>query len=77
MTKCSLFLVELYINLSRELAARDYTYGTKSELEWAITYLSEQPRLLQNPDKFADANWLLKTSSLDPADRVVSYALVF
>ena len=77
LTKCSLYPVELYMNLSRELAAHDYTYGTKEQMEWAIIYLSEQPRLLQNPDQFADAHWLQKTSSLDPADRVVSYAPVF
>ena len=72
LTTRSLYPVELYMNLSRELATHDYTYGTREQLEWAITYLSDKPELLQDPDEFGDADWLAKTSSLDPADREVT-----
>ena len=73
MQTCSLHIVELYINLSRELATEDYTYGTRSELQWAINYLyTNHLNQIQDPDTFADADWLARTSSLDPAERQVT-----
>eukprot|EP01051_Picozoa_sp_SAG22_P018712 SAG22_NODE_3232_length_1842_cov_4.887550_3_plen_87_part_01 len=39
MTKCSLYPLELFINLSVELAKREFINGTREQLEWAINYL--------------------------------------
>ena len=39
MTKCSLYPLELFINLSVELAKREYVNGTRQQLEWRINYL--------------------------------------
>eukprot|EP01052_Picozoa_sp_SAG31_P045759 SAG31_NODE_8490_length_1441_cov_5.464232_1_plen_110_part_00 len=73
MLICSLHIVELYINLSRELATQDYTYGTNAQLQWAINYLyTHHLGQIQDPDTFANASWVAKTSSLDPADREVT-----
>ena len=74
LLRCSLFPVELYINLSRELAQHNYTYGTQAQLEWAISFLAEHHMdLINDPDLFTPADWLAHTSSLDPADRAVSH----
>ena len=38
----SLFPIELFINLTRELVNEDYTNATKEQLEWAIRTLLEE-----------------------------------
>ena len=76
MTKCSLYPLELFINLSVELAKRIYAYGTREQLEWAINYLEAnyQPNFADN-EEHGSIDWMVKTSSLDPEERVVTQHL--
>eukprot|EP01051_Picozoa_sp_SAG22_P029633 SAG22_NODE_11085_length_501_cov_2.726368_1_plen_78_part_00 len=66
----------LFINLSVELAKRMYVYGTREQLEWAINYLEAnyQSHFADN-DEHGSIDWMVKTSSLDPEERVVTQHL--
>ena len=76
MTKCSLYPLELFINLSVELAKREYVNGDREQLEWAINYLEAnyQSHFADN-EEHGQIDWMVKTSSLDPEERVVTQHL--
>ena len=72
----SLFPIELFINLTRELVNEDYTNATKEQLEWAIrTLLEERESDLKDYDVFPACDWLVRSSDLDPDARKVTITL--
>eukprot|EP01051_Picozoa_sp_SAG22_P001289 SAG22_NODE_49_length_24620_cov_80.053587_9_plen_100_part_00 len=64
------------INLSVELAKREYVNGNRQQLEWAINYLEAnyQANFADN-DEHGSIDWMVRTSSLDPEERVVTQHL--
>ena len=72
----SLFPIELFINLTRELVNEDYTNATKEQLEWAIrTLLEERESDLKDYDVFPACDWIVRSSDLDPDARKVTITL--
>ena len=72
----SLFPIELFINLTRELVNEDYTNATKEQLQWAIqTLLEERESDLKDYDVFPACDWLCHTSDLDLKARKVTITL--
>eukprot|EP01051_Picozoa_sp_SAG22_P007307 SAG22_NODE_510_length_9598_cov_6.080114_1_plen_74_part_00 len=57
--------LELFINLSVELAKREYTNGTREQLEWAINYLEAnyQSHFADN-EEHGSIDWMVKTSRI-------------
>ena len=68
--------IQAFINLSVELAKREYINGTREQLEWAINYLEAnyQSHFADN-EEHGQIDWMVKTSSLDPEERVVTQHL--
>eukprot|EP01051_Picozoa_sp_SAG22_P004527 SAG22_NODE_245_length_13962_cov_11.954555_7_plen_113_part_00 len=60
----------------RRVAKREYVNGNRQQLEWAINYLEAnyQANFADN-DEHGSIDWMVKTSSLDPEERVVTQHL--